>query len=314
MPESVLDNISIDVEEAERTAKSVQTGELRSIAEAFFRNADDLLGLLSLPLVLLTVGTSAVHRLVFFTQALVSTKNVERWDKSAEARAEVEAEVRRLAEAAHKDPDSTFKPVDEAKVQLAHLLGHRELDAPARALLYAGCSSAWAAFECAAKDAWIAAVNARPLKLAQPAFTKVSDDPPPEGLTAKQVSVALMARHGFDLRDKLGTLLAPKFDFTGVAGIRGAYGAAFGVRPEFSEPLSDPILATLEATRHLIVHRAGLVDEEYRRRTGDTTRTGQLLQLNGTRVSQLCNAAVASGCKLLLAVDTWLVQNPPTAS
>jgi hypothetical protein len=271
---------------------------------------DDLVGLLSLPLVLLTVGVAETHHLVFFTQALARTGNALRWANSAEARTEVQSEARRLAEEARQDPESKFRPVDEAQERLAHLLEHAQLDAPARALLFAGTASAWAAFECAAKDAWIAALNLRPLQLAQPAFGSLPEDVGGEGISGRQIGVGLLARHGFDLRDKLGTLLAPKFDFTSVSGIRAAYSAAFGKQADHGNALADPALGVLEATRHLIVHRAGLIDEEYRRRTGDTTPAGQSLRLNAPRVSELANAAVSAGCKLLGAVDTWLTSHP----
>lgn len=310
MPGSILDDIDIDVEEAEQMAKSIHTSELKPIAQVFARNVYDLLGLLSLPLVLLMVGASEVHRLVFFTQALVRTKNLARWAVSEEARAQVQAEVQRLFEEARRDPDSKFKPADEAKAQLAHLLEHHDLDAPVQALLSAAVSSAWATFECSAKDAWIVAINSRPMQLAHAAFVKLPDEPYVEGITGKHIAVGLLARHGFDLRDKLGTLLAPKFDFTGVSGIRSAYSAAFGKRTDLDEALFNPTLSVLEATRHLIVHRAGLIDEEYQRRTGDTTPVGQQIRLNGARISALSNAAVAAGCKLLQAIDNWFVSNP----
>lgn len=314
MSGSILDNIAIDVEEAGQTAKSIQIPELQPIADVFAQNVDDILGLLSLPLVLLTVGASEAQRLVFFTQALVRTKNIGRWSESEEARAEVAREVQRLAQEAQGDPEPKFKPVDEAEAQLSHLLEHHRLASPARALLFAAASSAWAAFECAAKDAWVVALNARPTRLAQPALSKLPADSFDEGLTGKQVSVGLLARHGFDLRDKLGTLLASKFDFTSVAGTRVAYLAAFGRAADFEAALSDPTLVILEATRHLIVHRAGFVDEEYKRRSGNSTPVGQQLDVNGARVSKLANSAVAAGCKLLRAVDSWLVANPAVTS
>jgi len=310
LAESILDGIAIDVELAAATAKSVQTLVVQPIALTFARSVDDLMNLLSLPLVLLTVGVSEAHRLVFFTQALVRTRNATRWADSPDARAEVQAEVRRLAEEARQDPESKFKPVDDAHAQLGHLLEHHQLDAPARALLFAAVALAWASFECAAKDAWIAALNSRPLQLAQSAFGSLPEGASAEGISGRQIGVGLLARYGFDLRDKLGTLLAPKFDFTSVSGIRGAYSAAFGKQADHEIALTDPPLGLLEATRHLIVHRAGLVDEEYHRRTGDATPIGQVLQLNGFVVSNLANVGVSAGCKLLHAVDRWLTSHP----
>lgn len=311
MTESILDNISIDVEEAERTALSLQSAELQPIGAAFARNVDTLLGLASFPLVLLSVGATGVQQLVLFTQALVRTKNVQRWGKSEAATAEVEAEVKKLWEESAQDPDSPFRPVEQAKTQLARLLELPDVNCSAIALLFACVSYAWATFECVAKDAWIAAVNSRPIQLGHPALIGLRDERAEEGLSGKHISIGMLARHGFDLRDKLGTLAAGKFDFTSVSGIRAAYSAAFGKRTELEEPLANPNLAVLEATRHVVVHRAGLVDEEYLRRTVDGTPVGKQLPLDGGRVSALANSGVSAACGLLCAVDLWLQSNRP---
>lgn len=149
------------------------------------------------------------------------------------------------------------------------------------------------------------------MQLGQTAMTKLPEAPSVEGLVGRQVSVGLLARHGFDLRTKLGTVLAPKFDFTSVSGIRIAYATVFGKESTVGESLGEPALARLEATRHLVVHRAGIVDDEYIRRTLDAMRIGEPLQLTGTQVSQLANGAVGAGSRLLRALDLWLTQNPP---
>lgn len=310
MSGSIFDGTSIDCRAAAEAAKSIQDRNLQPIATVFARNFDELLSLLALPLVLLAVGAANTHNLVFFMQALTKTRNVMKWDESEEARAEVEAEVKRLAEAARCDPESEFHPVKEAKVQLTGLLEDHRLEGPARALLYAGCSSAWSYLECAAKDSWIAALNSRPFQLGQLALAKLPNEPVMDGLTGKQVSIGLLARHGFDLRNSLGTLLSPKFDFTSVSGIRRAYEAAFGASPELTTLLSVHELSYLEATRHLIVHRGGLVDQEYICRTGDSVTLDTQLPLTGRRLSELANAAVTAGVGLLQFIDAWLIKNP----
>ena len=311
MPGSILDGIMIEDEEPKRVAETIQTSTLNPIASAFARNAYDLLIFLSLPLLLLSVGMSEVYNLVFFTQALARTRNVGKYGKSPEATAEVDAEIDRLRLEAQQNPESKFKPVEGAKAMLIGVLNRTELQGPTRALLYAAVTSAWASFECAAKDAWIEALNLRPSELAQPAFSNLPTDSSGDGISGKQIGVGLLARHGFDLRDKLGTLLAPKFDFTSISGIRVAYFAAFGHQVAIEKALSNTTLGALEATRHLVVHRAGLVDEEYQRRTGDTTVVGKELQLNGRRITELVNPAIFAGCELLRALDAWLVANPP---
>ena len=159
------------------------------------------------------------------------------------------------------------------------------------------------------RSTWIVALNSRPKLLAQSTFAKLTDDVATEGLSAKHVSVGLLARHGFDIRDKLGLLLSEKFDFTGVAGIRTAYTSAFGKGSGLDTIFSEQNLATLEATRHLIVHRAGFLDEDYKRRTKDSIPFGQQLHIDGARVCELVNSSITICCKMIRQVDDWLDKN-----
>jgi hypothetical protein len=62
--------------------------------------------------------------------------------------------------------------------------------------------------------------------------------------------VGLLAKHDFDLRGKIGTILAEKYDFTGVEGMRQAYSAAFGKRATIEAAFSSDRLLELEAVRH----------------------------------------------------------------
>jgi len=71
-------------------------------------------------------------------------------------------------------------------------------------------------FESAAKDIWTVALNSSPIGLGHAALVKLPIEKESDGLSAKQISVGLLAKHSFDLRGKLGSLLAEKFDFTGV--------------------------------------------------------------------------------------------------
>jgi hypothetical protein len=123
------------------------------------------------------------------------------------------------------------------------------------------------------------------------------------------VPVSLLAKYGFNLRKKLGTVLRTKFDFTSVAGIRQAYKAAFADHETLARILVDPKLMHLEATRHLIVHRGGLVDEEFIRRTGSTFPIGQAIPLDEEEIASLLDAMKTAGCGLLAFVDECLTKS-----
>jgi hypothetical protein len=172
----------------------------------------------------------------------------------------------------------------------------------------AAISASWTALECLAADLWVAALNEHPQPLAQAALGSL--DPTESGeLTAKQISVGLAARHGFDLRHCLGTLLKQKFDFTSVAGIRKAY-KIFAPFDEFANKIfSDCQLSNLEATRHLIVHRAGKIDEEYTKRTSSSLPIGSPLVFNQEDTSKSVHTSQMAGLGLLAFVSDWLAEH-----
>jgi hypothetical protein len=149
-------------------------------------------------------------------------------------------------------------------------------------------------------------LNEYPLPLAQAAFGSL--DPQETGeLTGKQISLGLAARCGFDLRHSLGTLLKPKFDFTSVTGIQKAYKVFIPADDFIRKIFADPLVSELEATRHLIVHRASKVDEEYKKRTGSDLQIGTLLTFTQEKTATFARAGQSAGIGLLAFVNDWLV-------
>jgi hypothetical protein len=104
----------------------------------------------------------------------------------------------------------------------------------------------------------------------------------------------------------MGAILARDLDFPSASGIGRAFRLAFGKELSVSALLDRTELVELEATRHLVVHRAGIVDEQYNRRTRQTLPTGSTLQLDVDRIAPWINAAFETGLALLTFVDKWL--------
>jgi hypothetical protein len=303
---TILDNIAIEVDEPAEIAKCLKTKALQPVAVVYAKNVSDILGLLALPHYTLTIGLLEMLRNQFFVEAVAEMKIML---KSENDVAKVKERAEQLLNQARNNENSPKNPHKIANQIIGDLLKRTEVADATRALLFAGITTGWAAFESAAKDIWIVALNSSPNVLGQPAIAKLPIEKESDGLSAKQISVGLLARNGFDLRNKLGFLLADKFDFTGVSGIRTAYLSAFGKIAPFDTIFDEQNLATLEATRHLIVHRAGFVDEEYKRRTKDSTSIGSQIHLDGERVCDLVNSSIAVHCKLIKHVDDWLIKN-----
>jgi hypothetical protein len=177
--------------------------------------------------------------------------------------------------------------------------------AVAMQVLYsAAISLSWTAVECVASDLWVASLNNGAVPLAQNALMPLDQQEPGE-LTSKHIPVGLAARYGFDLRHCLGTLLKPRFDFTSVSGIHKAY-KIFPMKDDFLKRiLEEPLLAELEATRHLIVHRASKIDDEYKRRTGSSLEIGTRLSFAEDKVWKFLRVCGNTGFDLLAFVNDW---------
>ncbi len=297
----------MDVETSKACTASITSEVLKPVAQFFAANTYDVFGLLSLPYVLIHHGTMRELRLAMFTRALVQTQNVGKFERSESARREVEEETTRVVKS-ELEKDQRFH--EETRRHLASLLQNEDVRSSVRALLLAAASATWTSFESVAADAWEVVLNSRPTYLAQNMFRHIDHGDPNEEVTQKQIGLGVLARYDFNVRDKLGSILRSKFAFTSVTAIRKAYSSAFGKPAGLETALARPELSVIEATRHLIVHRGGLVDEEYKHRTKSTLPVGTPLPLTGSTISCWTNAVIDSGCELLVFLDDWLLRNP----
>ena len=68
-------------------------------------------------------------------------------------------------------------------------------------------------------------------------------------------------------------------------------------------PFESADLKELEATRHLIVHRSGIVDEKFAQRSRQAVIVGQAVDLSGEIVFNYGTAVIGEGVTLLTHVD-----------
>ena len=96
-----------------------------------------------------------------------------------------------------------------------------------------------------------------------------------------------------------GTLLKAKCDFTSVQGINRAFGVVFKDQKTVPQLKNVSDLRQLEFLRQLIVHRAGVVDEEYLQASKKIIPVGSRLELSVEEVAAAANLVVAEGIALL---------------
>lgn len=199
---------------------------------------------------------------------------------------------------------------------------------------------AWTAFETLATDLWVTAVNLRPMSLGVNALRAPRGDTADNNGTEMEVSendkyhpmnLDILQEYNFNLSSSLGTMIhsKQKFNFNKLRGIRNAYLQAFCYYAKSSRKAALPEvkawfagedykeLGTLEAIRHVLVHRAGKVDrafldrvkairEEGRDSPLSTLQLNDKIPLDGHLVNQYISVAVRRGAILVQGVDKWL--------
>ena len=182
------------------------------------------------------------------------------------------------------------------------------LDAGVEAWLSAQIVNSWTAFETLAGDLWEAALNSHPHGLSDLKGKNVQGE--------KTVQIGLLQKYSFDVSKAMGALLKEKRPFDRLEDIRENYELAFYTDvAKISEALSNDLLDTLSSVRNLLVHRGGVVDERYLRRTKNLQLApqaviGERIKLDGDIVERLSLAMQLLGASLLHAVDEWLVAHP----
>jgi hypothetical protein len=128
-----------------------------------------------------------------------------------------------------------------------------------------------------------------------------------------------LTRGTFNMSGAMGRLLAAteRVQFTSLDNIRGAYSLAFSEKlkgastSKIDAALSHPALNALSAVRNVIVHRAGVVDEDYLENAKSAPDAPQLklkdkLLLDGNIVRKLIEPTTLCGQELIGAVDAWM--------
>lgn len=202
--------------------------------------------------------------------------------------------------------------------------GNVEIREGLAAVLRGMVTGMWTAFEVLASDLWEEALNAHPKGLAElkgksPKSAQAPKGPftalgPEEGTrdSAKMVKLSYLQTHSYDLSKLMGTVLREKYNFQVLDGIRRAYTEAFDQsRAAVREAILDESLTALSAVRNVLVHRAGIVDDEFME---DRLRCKELmsafpavelkkpLPMTGLTVHSLIHPVVVQSVKLIEGV------------
>jgi hypothetical protein len=218
-------------------------------------------------------------------------------------------------------------PMQFGAKQLEHFAKSVEdCDRGLRGILSSQLIATWTAFETLATDLWIFALNCKPAlasyaSLARVKTDKHDDEPAVRDDLGKSIPISVIEENRFDLTNCMGSLMKAtrKFNFNRLDGIIAAYSAAFGHKciaifdkPEYCR------LTVLEGIRNVLVHSAGKIDPEFKKRAkNNQSEYGQLggipeggdLPVDGKMVKEFMVLCLGICRDLIAFVDKRVTDN-----
>jgi hypothetical protein len=151
----------------------------------------------------------------------------------------------------------------------------------------------WSAFEILTTDLFAALLNQNPTMTA----TLFADEHARKLYSPKDIALSL-EEHSYDLSKNMGDVLLGLCRMDDLVKIRTIY-AALLKNETIREQLNGVELWRFFKSRNLIVHRAGVVDELFRRSTGIDVKVGQTLQIRPVELEQYILLVGQAGGELL---------------
>jgi hypothetical protein len=130
----------------------------------------------------------------------------------------------------------------------------------------------------------------------------------------RALDLAILAEHGFDVSNKIATILAASHDLGSLGILKAVFGTLFDSGSRACEALSAKHLWILQQRRHLIVHQRGVVDADYIEATGEPRASGDQLRVLPGDVLTYLTASRDSAMTLLRLVSDELASISKPAS
>lgn len=267
---------------------------LRQIALAFFDSLHGVIRTLSIPFHYTYSQVHSLHWQRFLMAERIRARGIENEEEREPAALKIAKE--RFAE--YLQGEGRTVVVDDVLARLKELQDEPESLAAARELTRQGVVLVWSAVEVLARDSFVFLLNRRPI-LAEQLLAEQANR---KRFSVDRIDWQTLAAYGYDLSENLGTFLISKADLTSVPAIRDAYGALFPTATELGRKLADRRLWDLCQKRNLIVHRRGIVDQQYLASTGDTLPLGADLWIPPSEVEDLLEAGLHIGIEIISAV------------
>ncbi|HET9136017.1 MAG TPA: hypothetical protein VFO76_05215, partial [Candidatus Kapabacteria bacterium] len=164
--------------------------------------------------------------------------------------------------------------------------------------LSSNLNATWSAFETLASDLWATAINKNPNTFAiQVAYSSQNE----QSTGSRSVDITELAQYKFDVKAMMGTILKKKFKFTDPLKIQSAYATMLPKKTDTSF-LENSDLVLLAGVRHILLHKAGIIDEQFVAFTKSTLPIGTAFPVDEAIMYQSINAVIETSRVLLRTI------------
>jgi len=132
-----------------------------------------------------------------------------------------------------------------------------------------------------------------------------------EVIGGKALRLDVLQAYNYNLSEVMGTVLSEHFSFQRLDDIRDAYFRAFEGEHEIWKIMLDTDIRSVCAIRNMLIHKAGLVDADFKTQVDGIPRFAQAeiekpLPIDGSMVRDIVGPFLDNSLKLIQLVDEWI--------
>lgn len=304
----LIDELKLAIQKASST--------LKDSAQAFAHNIDAAISTVSVPA---TLAMASAQNFRF--QQLHIAEKIRAIPHEGEFSEEAKHVALENAKRKTMEELSTKTGVNQVATMacnfLLFTLEDEDVAQAALELTLQGTVLVWGAFEVLAREIFVSYLNSHPAEVSR----LISNSEAQRLFQIKNMDLNLLVEHGFDLTEKMGTILSTAHELTNLPALKIAFGALFPNADSLHELLNKKEFWILSQRRHLIVHRRAIIDQKYVEKTGETQKVGTRLTVSPNLLMSYFNLVQRLGAALLtvasgqqpISHSSEQATRPPTA-
>ena len=286
-----IEKIDFDIEIIEQYLEELPKGEFKNIVGNYYNGIEQALLILTIPYYFMVEGYSKAKLEIDVKEKALSLSK-EDFHKKMPPKEMAEYLVNYFDKKLQVTRDESLDLSSEhIKLILERNSKTRETY---QQLAMNSIINSWTIFEAISMDTWKYILNNYPQKFLHNVLKSTNGrNGSFEGVNGKQISIGVLGKYNFDVSNHLGDLLAPKYDFTSVTGIKIAFQDLLKLNKEDLKFLENKKISQLEITRHLMVHNSGIIDEDYLRRSSrQNENLKEKLHLPPEEINEMINSSI----------------------